>query len=134
MILERAFDDSLLTDLPSHYDLRDYGLVTPVKDQGSSGSCWAFSTLAALESYLLKYENFSYDFSENNMKNLMGYYGLNGTDWSDGGNHYMSLAYLLRWNGPINESEDPFDDTSHSSKSNLNQPSLLKIFYIFPFV
>ena len=132
MILERAFDDSLLTDLPSHYDLRDYGLVTPVKDQGSSGSCWAFSTLAALESYLLKYENFSYDFSENNMKNLMGYYGLNGTDWSDGGNHYMSLAYLLRWNGPINESEDPFDDTSHSSKSNLKPTKLVEDILYLP--
>ena len=120
LIIERAFDDELLIDLPSKYDLRDYGWVTPVKDQGGSGSCWAFSTLAAVESYLLKYENKSYDFSENNMKNLMGYYGLNGTDWPDGGNHYMSLAYLLRWSGPVNESQDPFDDSSHSSYSNLN--------------
>ena len=120
MIIEKPFGEDLLVDLPSSYDLRDYGLVTPIKDQGGSGSCWAFSTLAALESYLLKYENFSYDFSENNMKNLMGYYGLNGTDWADGGNHYMSLAYLLRWSGPVNETQDPFDDSSHSSKSNLN--------------
>ena len=120
LILEKPFDAEQLANLPSKYDLRDYGLVTSVKDQGGSGSCWAFTTLAALESYLLKYENVSYDFSENNMKNLMGYYGLNGTDWGDGGNHFMSLAYLLRWSGPVNESLDPFDDTSHSSKSNLN--------------
>ena len=120
LILERAFDDALLTDLPSRYDLRDYGFITPVKDQGGSGSCWAFATLAAMESYLLKYENITYDFSENNMKNLMGYYGLNGTDWSDGGNHFMSLAYLLRWSGPVNETQDPFDDSSHTSKTNLN--------------
>ena len=120
LILERPFSEDQLINLPSKYDLRDYGLVTSVKDQGGSGSCWAFTTLAAMESYLLKYENVSYDFSENNMKNLMGYYGLNGTDWSDGGNHFMSLAYLLRWSGPIDEALDPFDDTSHSSKSNLN--------------
>ena len=120
LILEKPFSEDQLADLPSKYDLRDYGLVTTIKDQGGSGSCWAFTTLAALESYLLKYENVSYDFSENNMKNLMGYYGLNGTDWSDGGNHFMSLAYLLRWSGPIDEALDPFDDTSHSSKSNLN--------------
>ena len=120
LIVERAFDDESLVNLPSKYDLRDYGLVTPIKDQGGSGSCWAFSTLAALESYLLKYENISYDFSENNMKNLMGIYGLNGTDWADGGNYYMALAYLLRWSGPVNETQDPFDDTSTSSKSNLN--------------
>ena len=120
LILEKPFGDDVLANLPSKYDLRDYGLVTSIKDQRSSGSCWAFSTLAAMESYLLKYENISYDFSENNMKNLMGYYGLNGTDWSDGGNHFMSLAYLLRWSGPIDEALDPFDDASHSSKSNLN--------------
>ena len=120
LIVERAFDDESLVNLPSKYDLRDYGLVTPIKDQGGSGSCWAFSTLGALESYLLKYENISYDFSENNMKNLMGIYGLNGTDWADGGNYYMALAYLLRWSGPVNETQDPFDDTSTSSKSNLN--------------
>ena len=120
LILEKPFSQDQLVDLPSKYDLRDYGLVTSIKDQGGSGACWAFTTLAAMESYLLKYENVSYDFSENNMKNLMGYYGLNGTDWADGGNHFMSLAYLLRWSGPIDEALDPFDDTSHSSKSNLN--------------
>ncbi len=121
IIISKAFDDALLVDLPSSYDLRDYGLVTPVRDQGGSGSCWAFSTIAAIESYLLKNENISYDLSENNMKNLMGIYGLNGTDWADGGNHYMSLAYLLRWSGPVNESDDPFSDWDTSSPTRLNQ-------------
>ena len=120
IIVSKAFDDELLTDLPSAYDLRDYGLVTPIRNQGGSGSCWAFTTIAALESYLLKYENISYDLSENNMKNLMGLYGLNGTDWKDGGNYYMSLAYLLRWSGPVEESDDPFSDWDTSSPTKLN--------------
>ncbi|MEG0663210.1 MAG: C1 family peptidase, partial [Anaerovoracaceae bacterium] len=40
--------------LPSRYDLRETGTLTPVKNQGNLGSCWAFAATASLENTLVR--------------------------------------------------------------------------------
>jgi len=39
-----------ITDIPTSYDWRTKNVVTPVKDQGQCGSCWAFSATEGVES------------------------------------------------------------------------------------
>lgn len=52
--------------LPSRYDARTEGLVTPIKNQGSYGTCWSFASIAAMESSLIKsgFEDDTVDLSE----------------------------------------------------------------------
>ncbi|MCX5881327.1 MAG: lectin like domain-containing protein [Deltaproteobacteria bacterium] len=93
--LNRYFDQSV--QYPAKYDLRTTGKLTPVRDQGNCGDCWAFATYSSLESYLMPYENWY--FSEDDLNNNHGF----DPPPCNGGNSYMSMAYLSRYSGPINE-------------------------------
>jgi C1A family cysteine protease len=101
--------------LPSAYDLRTLGRLTPVKNQDPYGTCWAFASYGSLESCLLLASGETNYFSVNNMANLSGFdYGFNG-----GGFSAMATAYLVRWLGPIDESTDPYP---HWGGSTTNPP------------
>lgn len=120
------YNSSYAGSLPASFDLRDYGYVTPVKNQGKGGNCWAFSIIGALESCVLKATGVPLDLSEDNMKNLMAFYSDYGwaMDTNTGGYDRMGIGYLTGWLGPVNESSDLYSDSSVLS------PVLNSIFHI----
>jgi C1A family cysteine protease len=118
----------------SYFSLVDEGRVTPVKDQGSAGACWTFASLASLESYLTPVDALQWDFSENNMKNLLSEDYSEGFDRTHdaGGNTWQSAAYLTRWNGPVIESDDPYNPSSGVSPTNKSVQKHVQEIVILP--
>ena len=51
-------------ELPEAFDWRDYDGCTPIRDQGGCGSCWAFSTVGALECNIRIVHGASVDLAE----------------------------------------------------------------------
>lgn len=98
--------------LPSRYNLAENGFVTDVKNQQDSGNCWAFAALASLETCVLKASNKTFNFSVENMKNLIEMYSAYGwkMETNEGGYNGMPMGYLASWLGPVNATLDPFDD------------------------
>lgn len=90
--------------LPKRYDAREEGRTAPVEDQRELGTCWAFSSLTALENAMLPQE--IWDFSEDHMSHNP--YFILGQE--NGGEYTMSMAYLLSWRGPVTEAQDPYGD------------------------
>lgn len=98
--------------LPSSYSSRDLGYVTPVRQQ-SANICWAYSTLATLETLLMKNGETVEQFSPEHM-NVWGSVEDSGLGWqrsdlvNKGGYSYIPMGYLTSWSGPLLDSELPY--------------------------
>ncbi|HOX45113.1 MAG TPA: C1 family peptidase [Myxococcota bacterium] len=74
---EPAPDRSL--GLPASFSWCDQGACSPVRDQGSCGSCWAFATAAPMESAILIHNGLSKDLAEQYLVSC------NASGWGCGG-------------------------------------------------
>ena len=99
--------------IPSSYDPRIVNGVTDVKNQGDLGTCWAFGTIATLESSVYKYTGLKSSYSEEALRHVAsssfrdilnttgycaGYYKISA---NKGSHSIAALAYLTNRNNPI---------------------------------
>ena len=95
----------------SRFDLRDYNLVTSVKNQGFMGACWAFGATSAFESAFLKATGITLDISENNIQNSALKYSIYGLkETQEGGFAQQAPAYFLSWLGALPTEDDDYDE------------------------
>lgn len=95
--------------LPYRYSYVDKGRNSVVKKQGNLGTCWAAAALTALETSLMPEEKFIFSVDHMSLSNS---FNLNQYE---GGSSTMSTAYLLAWQGPVLEEDDPYGDGKTNS-------------------
>jgi len=88
--------------LPSSVDWRNEGVVTPIKNQGDCGSCWAFSTTGVLEGFYAINTGTLLSFSEQQIVDCD-----TACDGCDGGDPYLALEYTGEY-GIEQESDYPY--------------------------
>lgn len=89
-------------ELPATWDWREEGGVTPVKNQGSCGACFAFGGVAAFESYILTHGGPELDLSEEQAKECAG-------DGCSGGLD-TNVFNLFAITGSVLEEDDPYHE------------------------
>ena len=108
VVPEPVSPDLMVGQPPSAWDWRDNGGVTPVKDQGSCGSCYAFATLGMIEGDILVDSGPEYDFSEEQSKECIWEALYTGSGSCNGGWADWVINLLTRV-GIVLEADDPYN-------------------------
>ena len=133
---KRIFGKNLSREatFPALFDLRTLDRVTAVRDQQSTGTCWAFAALGSVESNILTqgggvtslspkhlawfvfkspvHFTFSQQYFDGDPSQP---FPPNRNVFEQGGNNWQAIAALARWIGPVNEADCPYGTFPYST-------------------
>ena len=97
---------------PDAWDWREKGYVSPVKDQASCGSCWAFSTVANLEGQYYKKKGVMKTFSEQMLVDCDTY-----DSGCNGGLMEYTFTWLKENGGIMTDTDYPYEGYDATCRS-----------------
>ncbi|GAB2231601.1 hypothetical protein Droror1_Dr00010619 [Drosera rotundifolia] len=110
-----SFKYENFTDVPASIDWRSLGAVTPIKNQGQCGCCWAFSAVASTEGINEIKSGTLTSLSEQEIVDC----DTNGNDQGcNGGTPDGAFTYIINSGGLTTESNYPFQGTQGTCNSN----------------
>ncbi|KAF9683663.1 hypothetical protein SADUNF_Sadunf04G0037200 [Salix dunnii] len=113
-LLSSSFRYENLSAMPPSMDWRKAGAVTPVKDQGTCGCCWAFSAVAAVEGIIKLKTGKLISLSEQELVDC----DVEGSDQGCGGGLMdNAFQFLTRNGGLTSEANYPYQGVDGTCKS-----------------